>query len=131
MGFEHRIQRRLVIAVHIDLGEHRKVDVVVIGDERPDLLGGTGLLAAELVRGKTENVQPVDVVVQRTQTCVLRGGPSTTSDVDDEAMLASELLQGDRVSLERIHSEFVEVHGRTLPITAAGLLRTGPWSLPS
>ena len=110
LGFEHRIQRRLVIAVHIDLGEHRKVDVVVVGDERPDLIGCARLLTPELITRETENVEPVNVVVKCTQTCVLRGSPSTTGDVDDEAVLASKLLEGDRSPLQRIHSEFVKMH---------------------
>ena len=47
-----------VVAVHVDLGEHREGHAVVALAERRDLVLGAGLLVAELVAGKPSTVKP-------------------------------------------------------------------------
>ena len=79
----------------------------------------TRFLTAELITGKAEDVQSVDVVVKRTQTCVLRGGPSTTGDIDDEGVLPRKLVERHGVALKRLHGEIVKGHARTLTTARA------------
>ncbi len=45
------------IAVDLDLGKHIKSDIVLVRAEGADLLGGTRLLAIELVAGKSGDSQ--------------------------------------------------------------------------
>ena len=104
LSLEHRVQRGLLGTVDVDLGEHRKVDVIVLRDKRADFVRTSWFLAAELIAGEAENRQPVNIVVKRTQTCVLRGSPSLTCDVNDETMLASKLLERDSIACQGIHS---------------------------
>ena len=88
------------IAVDLDLGEHREVDVVVVIDECADLLGRAGLLPAELVAREPEDPNAVVVVVQRTQTCVLRREASSGGDVDDETGAVGEVAERHLLTLE-------------------------------
>ena len=85
---QERVEGRLVLAVHVDLGEHREVDIELRRHELEDLGVGAGLLRTELVAGNAEDDQVVIVVVKRTQTCVLRREASSAGDVDDEGELA-------------------------------------------
>lgn len=89
-GFQDRVERSFVGTVDVDLGKHREVDVVEVAGPLGDLLVRAGLLPTELIAGETKNGQPVDFVIERTQTCVLRGSPSLTRDVDGENIPAFE-----------------------------------------
>jgi hypothetical protein len=89
------------VAVDLDLGEHREVDVVLRLHELEDLLRGSGLLLAELVARETEDREALVVVVERTQTCVLGRETSIAGDVDDQADLAAVGLEGDVVTGDR------------------------------
>lgn len=112
LGFEPLIQLGSVVAVHVDLGEHREIDVVVVGDESTDFFGGAGLLLAELIAREAEDTDPVVVMMKRTQTCVLRRDASRGGDVDDEAGLIGEVRKGHLLTLKRRHGEVVEsAHG--------------------
>jgi hypothetical protein len=88
--------------------EHRERDAELGGDELQDLLVGSGLLGAELVAGETENGDIVVVVMERTQTCVLRREASSAGDVDDQADLAAESVERDLLAGDRGHLEVVE-----------------------
>ena len=66
----------------------------------PHLFWSAWLLAAELITREGEDVETVDVVMERTQTCVLRRGASKTRDVDDQVVLTSELAEVDRLAFE-------------------------------
>jgi hypothetical protein len=65
-------------------------------------------LASELVAGEGKDGHVVVVVVERTQTCVLRREASSARDVDDQADLAPELIEGDLLPGDRGHFELVE-----------------------
>jgi hypothetical protein len=112
LGLEPLVQLGSVVAVHVDLGEHREIDVVVVGDEGTDFFGGAGLLLAELVAREAEDADPVVVMMKRTQTCVLRRDASSGGDVDDETGLIGEVREGHLLTLKRRHGEVVEsAHG--------------------
>jgi hypothetical protein len=66
-------------------------------------------LFRELVARESEDGHSVIVVVKRTQTCVLRSETSITRDVDDQADLALELVEGNLITCYRGHLEVVEV----------------------
>jgi hypothetical protein len=88
--------------------EHRERHAVVRRCELEDLLVGSRLLIGELVAGESEDGDVVVVIVERTQTCVLRREASSARDVDDQAELALELVEGDLFPGDRGHLEFVE-----------------------
>ena len=96
------------LAVHLDLGEHRKRDAVVRGGVLKNLGVGAGLLAGELVTGKAEDGETGGGVgiVERTQTCVLRGKASFTGDVDDETHVTVERRKWYRLTGDRGHRHF-------------------------
>jgi hypothetical protein len=102
----------LVVAVDVDLGEHREVDVERRGDEFENLLVGARFLFGELVARNAEDDQVVVVVVERTQTCVLRRETSTARDVDDQGELALVVGEVDLVTRDRGHRDVVESHER-------------------
>ena len=83
LSLEPFVEFGSVIAVDVDLGEHREVDVVVLADEGSDLFGAARFLARELVTREAQNVDTVASVVERTQTCVLFREASSGGDVDD------------------------------------------------
>lgn len=112
LRLEPLVQLGSVVTVHVDLGEHREIDVVVVGDEGTDFFGGAGLLMAELVAREAEDTDPVVVMMKRTQTCVLRRDASSGSDVDDEAGLIGEVREGHLLTLKRHHGEVVELAHR-------------------
>ncbi len=105
---EHLVQRGGTVAVDLDLGEHREVDVELRSDELEDLFLGAGLLGAELVTREAEDLEPVVVVVDRTQTCVLGGEASTAGDVDDEEDLVAELVEVDLLTADPRHLEVMD-----------------------
>jgi hypothetical protein len=98
---QHFVERGGAVAVDLDLGEHREVDVVLGPDELEDLLGSSGLLLPELVAGETEDREALVVMVESTQTCVLGCEASIAGDVDDQADLAAVRLEGDIVTGDR------------------------------
>ena len=83
---EPHVERMGVVAVDVDLGEHRERDAVVLLAERADLLLGAGLLVAELVAREAEHHQPLVgvVVVQLLQALVLRRQAALAGGVDHE-----------------------------------------------
>jgi hypothetical protein len=88
--------------------EHRECHTVVRRGELEDLLVGPGLLVGELVAGKAEDRDVVVVIMERTQTCVLRREASSARDVDDQADLTAELVERDLLARDRGHLEIVE-----------------------
>ena len=130
-GLQQRVQRRLVSAVHIDLGEHREVDIVGRGGEVENLGIGAGLLVPELVAGKGQDGYVVAlIVVEDTQTCVLKGEASTTGDVDDQASPTAKLLERNRFARDRSHRERMESVGMKAWHLADDSRRSGPWTWP-
>jgi hypothetical protein len=88
--------------------EHRERRTVLRRGEFEDLLVGSGFLVGELVARKGEDGDVVVVIVERTQTCVLRREASKAGDVDDQADLSAELVEGDLLAGDRGHLEIVE-----------------------
>jgi len=80
-------------------------------------------LGTELVAREAENVEAVNVVMKRTQTCVLRGSPSTTGDVDYEVVRTCELREVHGVAFERLHGEIMKTHAWTVSLGRASLPR--------
>jgi len=96
------------LPVDFDLAEHRKRHGVFRSGELENFGVGPGLLRAELIARKAEDVEPFVVVMEGTQTCVLVGEASTTGDVDDQAELSFELGEPDRIPADRGHFEIVQ-----------------------
>jgi len=86
-----------IVAVDIDLGKNREIDLVVVGDELTDLFCTTGLLIGKLIAWKCQDLEAVGFVVERTQTCVLRRKASKARDVDYQAGGAGEVGEVDRL----------------------------------
>jgi hypothetical protein len=107
-GLEPLVERFSAVAVHLDLVEHRERHAELRRGELEDLLVRSGLLSCELVAGKSEDGDVVVVVMKRTQTCVLRREASSAGDVDDQADLPAELVEGDLLAGDRGHLEIVE-----------------------
>ena len=96
------------VAVDLDLGEHGEVDVVLRGRELEDLGVGARFLGAELVAREAEHLHVVELVVERTQTCVLRREASSARDVDDHEHLTAELFEVDQIAGDARHLELVD-----------------------
>ena len=105
---EQAVQLCRTLAIDFDLGEHREVDLVVGGHELEDLGFSTRFLCAELVAREPEDLEVVELVVERTQTCVLRGEASSARDVDDEEHLPAEPVEGDLLAGDARHHEIVD-----------------------
>jgi hypothetical protein len=88
--------------------EHRERDAELRRGELENFGVGSGLLPCELVAGETEDGDIVVVVVEGTQTCVLRREASSARDVDDQAELAPKLIEGHLLPGDRRHLELVE-----------------------
>ena len=120
LGLEPVVQRCRAVTVDLDLVEDRERDPELRGGELEDLGVGAGLLAPELVAREGEDGDIVVVVVERTQTCVLRGEASSARDVDDEADLAAELFERHLIARDRRHLELVKRgHGGRLASAVA------------
>jgi hypothetical protein len=93
--------------------EHREGDAVGGGGELQDLGVGSRFLTTELVAREAEDGEVLVVVVERTQTCVLGREASSAGDVDHQAELSPELVEGHLVAGDGRHLEIVERgHGR-------------------
>ena len=107
-GLEELIQLGRTIAVDLDLREHREVDIELGRDELEDLSVGTWLLFGELITREAQDLEPVELVMERTQTCVLRGKASSARDIDDEEHLAAELVEVDLLAGDARHLEVID-----------------------
>lgn len=96
MAFEKAKQGMSIGAIHLNLGKHGKRDMIPGLAKRQDLFVGTGVLAFELITGKSQNLKSflAIFVVQRFQSCELRGKPALAGGIDDEEHLASIVGQG-------------------------------------
>jgi hypothetical protein len=79
----HRVPPR---PIDLDLLQHREAHPVAGRAELRDLIGGAGLLAAELVAGEADDREPAVAVrlVQPLQPLVLRREAALGRDVDHE-----------------------------------------------
>ena len=90
------IQRVRVVAIDVDLGEHRKGHGIVAGAEFLDLLRVARLLAAELVAWKSEHRKAArgERLVQRLKTLVLRRETAGARGIDDQQNLPLNRFSG-------------------------------------
>lgn len=65
-------------------------------------------MCAELITREAQYLDTLELVVERTQTCVLRGKASITCDVDDEQHLIAELVEVDLFAGDARHFEFID-----------------------
>src|SRR5205823_2976028 len=91
------VERRRSRTVHIDLREEREGHAIVEIAELRDLGFVAGLLRAELVAGKSENLQStrMELLVQRLESLVLRREAALARDVHDQhdfVLVAIEFL---------------------------------------
>jgi hypothetical protein len=100
-------QRRRVVTIDLDLGEHREGHPIFGGRKFENLGVGAGLLSAELVAREREDLKALCgvFVMKRTQTCVLRREASSTRNVDDQANLIDVRVKRDRFARDRFHAE--------------------------
>jgi hypothetical protein len=98
------------VAVHIDLGKHGERGIVLTGCKCKYFGIGAGLLPSELVAREGQHVEPgcLVVFIECTQTCVLRGKPSSTRDVDNQADLILVPVEADGFPGNGIHREVSE-----------------------
>lgn len=91
-----------VVAVDVDLGEHREGHVVGQRAEVLDFVLVTGLLVGELVTRESEDHQPLVGVlaVQLLQTLVLRGESAFGCGVHDEQRMAAISAQIDGIAID-------------------------------
>jgi hypothetical protein len=99
------------VAVDLDLVKERERDVVRAGREFEDLGIRSRLLTGELVAWKAEDAEALvlEVLMKRTQTCVLRGEASSAGDVDDQQHLAAVVAERDVVAGDRLHRQVVQL----------------------
>ena len=62
----------------------------------------------ELITRETEHLNVGELVVERTQTCVLRGEASSARHIDDEEHLVAELVEVDLFAGDARHLEVVD-----------------------
>ncbi len=89
------VDRRRVVPVHIDLGQHGKGDAVVALAEGLDVVVRARLLAAEAVAWEADNIeaQVVVLLVELLQALVLRGEAALGRNIHDQHHLALKLLE--------------------------------------
>lgn len=104
---EQPVQLTRTVAVDLDLREHRKVDVVLRRDELENLGLGTGLLRSELIARKSKYLSVVELMMKRTQTCVLGRKASKAGDIDDDEHLTAKLAEVDLLAGDARHLEIV------------------------
>src|ERR1700722_12209902 len=99
-----------VVAVDVDLVEHRKADGVVRGTELPDLCRVAGLLAPELVAGKTEHRKATraEVLLQGFETFILRRKSAGARGIDDQKHLALKAFERCVLPRKRCGAEIVD-----------------------
>src|SRR5581483_1683332 len=104
------IQRMGVIAVDLDLVEHRKADRIVRRAKFADLRSAARLLPAELVAGKAEHGKAARAILllQRFEAFVLRGEAASTRGVDDQKHLALEPLDRGVFAGKRLGGKIVD-----------------------
>src|SRR6185437_2151559 len=109
-ALEKAIDRRRVLAVDVDLREHRKRHVVVRLAERRDLLVVAGLLRTELIAGKAEHFEPFVAVLakQRFEALVLRREAALAGGVHHQDELPLVAIERHRMSSDVVDGEIVE-----------------------
>ena len=116
--FQHLIELAGAVAVHFDLGEHGKVDVVVRRRKFQDFLVAARLLSAELVTREGEHGEALVTVLflQSTQPGVLGGEASAAGDVHDQTELVVVRREIYIVAVDVGHREIVKLSHIWLPL---------------
>jgi hypothetical protein len=95
-------ERMGVLAVDVDLGEHREGHIVIVGAEFPDRALVARLLMAELVAGEAQDRKAAlaKAPMQRLEPRVLRREPALARNIDDEQRLPSEIAKPRRFAVD-------------------------------
>ncbi len=96
-------------AVDLDLRKHREIGVIPGFCEFEDFLVGSGFLRTKLVTREAEDGHSPGFM-KGTQTCVLGCEASLGGKVDDQQGLLTKIGKSDRLTRDRVHGEFFEVH---------------------
>jgi hypothetical protein len=98
-----------VVAVDVDLVEHRKTDGVVRRTELSDLGRTSGLLSSKLVAGKTEHRKAAgaEALLQRFEAFILRSESARARGIDDQEHVALKVLERGVLPRERCGDEIV------------------------
>ena len=107
------VDRVAAVAVDLDLLEHRERDAVGGRAEGGDLLGGPGLLGAELIAGEAEDGESLVAVglLQALEPLVLGCQPAFRGHVDDQQRLAAVVGDRGRFTGEGVEWWVVDAHG--------------------
>ena len=102
-----------MLAVHLHLLEHGEGHPVGGRTEGGDLLGGPGLLLAELVAGESEDGEALVTVglLQSLQSLVLGGEPALGGHVDHQQRLAAIVADRGRIAVQGVEGRVVDAHG--------------------
>ena len=105
-----RVGRR---TIDVDAGEEGKGDVVISTAEVGNLVGGSRLLAAGLVSGKSKHGQPAVFVgpMKALKRGILRGETTLAGSIDDEQDAAHESLQRNRAPIEEERRKCIDASG--------------------
>src|SRR5690606_25328625 len=117
LGGDPAVEGMRVLPEHLLLLGEREVDVEIDLAEFPDLLGRTGLLAAEIVRRHAKHHQALVPVVapQLLQVGILRGEAALRGGVDQQHGLAAELLHRQRLAVDGGEVEIMGAHAGPFP----------------
>jgi len=101
-----------VVAIDVDLGEHREGDAVVLFAEGADLGLAALFLSAELVAREAEHHQALVGVaaLQLFEALVLRREAAGAGGIDDQERLAAIAVQVDGLAVEGGGIEIVGIH---------------------
>ena len=90
--------------------EHRKTNPIIYLAKLLYFFGGATFLVAKLVAGKTQNHQPLILVllVQFFQAFILWGQSACTCGVHDQNGLAFEFLHGDFFTVQTIGLKIIK-----------------------
>ena len=108
------VERMMIFAVHLQLGEHRESHIIFGRAEGLDIRFRPRLLMQKLVAREAQHHQALALVflIQRLQLGVLRRVTALRSDVHDEQNLAFVFLQQGILAIDVLQRNVVERAGR-------------------
>src|SRR5215203_2433885 len=138
LGFQVPIERMCVLAVHVDLREHRKGHTVLKIAKAAYFRLGSRLLAPELVARKPEDGKSRVFVflIQRLETRILRSESAAARHIDNQQRPSTIWLERCCVTRDCLHGNRVEIRHPTISTaarqSAAGSIRCGnhPFNSP-
>ena len=131
MLLQELVERMGLLAIDLDLGEHRKADAVGQRTEFPDLRLVAWFLMTELVAGEAKDREAACRVflLQRLESLVLRRESALARHVDDQQRAATVIGQRALTAVDGLRGELVDVRHGVLPDRAGKSPSSG--SLPA